>query len=217
MFTRPRCRKFEPLATSQLRLRNLIKISGINFEGDCDDKSDLLYFTLHLSAFSKPFYTSEKIECRSKIDWPEINCEQLDTCSQKFLCVRVWRKRSSDSRTKIQSSSSTDEMLFLWGVYFSGLECVVGGEHFKSNTLLFHLSGGTFTSREQIADEIKVCDQKTYSTSPNLSVTNGGSSRPSPESLPQSVKSDSVTEAKQLRYVRLDFPKNEVQRSYSLD
>lgn len=215
MFTRPRCRKFEPLATSQLRLRNLIKVSIVNFEGDCDDKSDLLYFTLHLSAFSKPFYTSEKVECRSKIEWPEINCQQLDTCGQKFVCVRMWRKRS-DNRTKIQSSSSNDEMLFLWGVYFSGLECVVGGEHFKSNTLLFHLSGGTFTSREQILNEI-VCDQKTYSSSPNPSVTNGGSSRPSPESLPRSIKSESATESKQLRYIKLDFPKNEVQPSYTLD
>lgn len=209
MFTRPRCRNFEPLATTQLRLRNLIKITGTNFHCD-DDKIFSLYFTLHLSAFSKPFYTSEKVEYRNKVEWPEINCQQIQSSANKFICVRVWRR---ENKTKIQadlnSDSSADKMLFLWGVYFSGLVSIASREdvHFKENTLLFHLYGGTFTSPDQIdckpqdtiPDSQSNCDHNSdkYSSNSNFSLTNGSSNKLSPDliasssSPPQSIASSS--------------------------
>lgn len=245
MFTRPRCRVFEPLATSQIRLRNLIKITGININCDCEDKKFLLYFTLHLSAFSKPFYTSEKLEYRSKIDWPEINCQMIETSSQKFICVRVWKK--SDS--KIQNEGvcdSADEMLFLWGVYFTGLVSIVSGEslQFRKNTLLFHLFGGIFTSHEQIIDQTlesqidcDPSDDDKYSTSPSFSLTNGAMNRYSPEVAevaPRSLDSNKYTKSdrsiqpvtlvrlnkprdQKVRFIKLEFPKNEVQLSYTIN
>lgn len=228
-----------------MRLRNLIKISGINFHCD-DDKKFSLYYTLHLSAFSKPFYTSEKVQCRSSLEWPEINCPQIQISSQKFICVRVWRRvniRSSD----LGNESSADKMLFLWGVYFSGLVPISNRDDikFKDNTLLFHLYGGTFSSPEQIVfhtnDSIPEsqsnCDHNSDKfSSSNFSVTNGNSNKLSPDMTastpPRSLDSignvsdnlcvnvmDIINEMKYLkvRYVQLEFPKNEMHLSYTIE
>jgi UV radiation resistance-associated gene protein len=242
MFTRPRCRKFEPLISAQLRLRNLIKISGLNFH--CDDKKFSLYYTLHLSAFSKPFYTSEKVQCRKNIEWPEINSTQIQISSQKFICIRVWRQLNK-SCANSNSESQPDKMLFLWGVYFSGLVQISNRNDikFKENTLLFHLYGGTFTSPDQIVfhslhsipGSQSNCDQNSdkFSRS-NFSVTNGSSNNLSPDMVastpPRSLDSitssngcanvmDLMSELKYLkvRYIQLDFPKNEVQSSYTIE
>lgn len=229
MFSRPRCRTFEPLVTSQARLRNLIRITGVNFvcDGGDRDKKVSLYFTLHLSAFSKPFYTSERLELRNKVEWPEINCQHIETSSQKFICVRVWQHLNDDE------SPSTDKMLFLWGVYFSGLVPVPPCQDeisFKENTLLFHLFGSSvFTSSDNICVVIpstkqSTCDQ-IYSSSPSFSNTNGSSTDLHSTSPPRSINShnsttvDIMNESRYLkvRYVQLDFPKNEIQPSYNVD
>lgn len=153
MFNRAQ-RDWLPFATSHIRLRNLIKITAHNLILDKELSSEA-YFTLHLSAFSKPFFTSSSIEVRNgKISWPEINCELCRESSQKYICIRVWQK----------SVSSADRMLFLWGIYFSGLVLVpktsTGSScedriKFKENTLLFRLDGGVFTSSEQIIYQVK--------------------------------------------------------------
>lgn len=243
MFTpRPRCRNFEPLVTSQMRLRNLIKISGTNFHCDGDDKKILLYYTLHLSAFSKPFYTSEKLDYRSNLDWLEINCQQLQNSAHKFICVRVWRK---DIKTKIQTDlcndGSSDKMLFLWGVYFSGLVPVEDRKDvkFKDNTMLFHLDGGCFTSSEQILEDSIPdtqlnCDHNSdkYSSVSNFSITIGSNSKLSPDmtasSPPRSIDSGAngsgtvmeiihALKHLRVRYAQLEFPKNEIQPSYTVE
>jgi hypothetical protein len=142
--------------TTQIRLRNLIKITGINFE--CDDKSYAVYFTLHFSAFSKPFYTSKSVEIRNrKADWPEINCERYRNSSQRFICIRIWQTIVNNRSENNNNEATADKMLFLWGVYFSGLVIVSNFENgrFKSNTLLFHLDGGIFTSCDQINNQVQ--------------------------------------------------------------
>lgn len=158
-------RQLKPLVTTQIRLRNLIKITGINLE--CEDKSCVYYFTLHFSAFSKPFYTSKSVEIiNCKADWPEIICEKYRSSSQRFICIRVWRSIKSttnkdtaevvhNSIHKNNNESSADKMLFLWGVYFSGLVIVSNYEssRFNPNTLLFHLDGGIFTSCDHINNQ----------------------------------------------------------------
>lgn len=177
MFNRA-VRDWLPLVTTNIRLRNLIKITAVNLhcvENNNDgDKKQFVYFTLHLSAFSKPFYTSSCVEIRNgKANWPEINCEQCRESSQKFICIRIWQKSSSSTSITSPSSqsSSGDKVLFLWGIYFSGLVLIPsttsssirilsnysnggggGGDviSFKENTILFQLDGGIFTSSEQI-------------------------------------------------------------------
>lgn len=152
MFNRA-VRDWLPLVTTNIRLRNLIKITAVELH--CDNR-DFIFYTLHLSAFSKPFYTSSSVEIRNgKANWPEINCELCRESSHKFICIRIWQKSSS--------SSTADRMLFLWGIYFSGLVLIPSSQQssqqrvrnedsisFKENTLLFQLDGGIFTSNEQI-------------------------------------------------------------------
>lgn len=75
-----------PLATQQLRLRNLIKILVFKIENDKNDtlgtkvnndihyKSKMnnsYYFTLHATTMSAPFYTSEKVKSDSP-KWKEL-------------------------------------------------------------------------------------------------------------------------------------------------
>lgn len=141
MFNRPRCRDWTALATQQLRLRNLIQISGHNIicEPNCS-----IYFTLHLTSMSAPCFTSEKLEYRKNIIWPEINCETILKSTSQCVCVRIW-----------QHCSNADKTIFLWGVYFSGLVSISKRTDVKlrSNALVFYIHGGFFTSAEFLLPE----------------------------------------------------------------
>lgn len=72
--TIPRWKDWKILATQQFRLRNIIQIIGFNIGAEdlqgkscgqhgqsANSTANLYYFTLHLTAMSAPFYTSEKI------------------------------------------------------------------------------------------------------------------------------------------------------------
>lgn len=139
MFNRPRCRDWTALATQQLRLRNLIQISGHNII--CDPKCSI-YFTLHLTSMSAPFFTSEKLESYKNAIWPEINCQSIIKSTSHSVCIRVWQQQSVDPNTTV------DKVLFLWGVYFSGLVPISKRTDVKltENSLVFHIHGGFFTS-----------------------------------------------------------------------
>lgn len=223
MFHRPRCRDWSPLATQQLRLRNLIQISGHNI--DIEPKS-IVYYTLHFTTMSQPFFTSERMEVHTNVIWPEINCARIVKHTSQFVCIRVWRvvkttkptttttlitktpttttitwpnesielddsqlkmqgsmqntnkKESSVNRTTMailpkhkgadetsidenmqntpdEQSSTTDQQIFLWGVYFSGLIPITKRSDVKlqKNALVFHMHGGFFTSAEYLLPE----------------------------------------------------------------
>lgn len=156
MFDRPRCRDWTNLATQQLRLRNLIQITGHNII--CDQKCSI-YFTLHLTSMSAPFYTSEQVEPHKNIIWPEIiNCPILMKSASKIICIRIWETKNSNSTTTTETTTTTttaiasatkdDKLLFLWGVYFSGLVPILNRSDIKlrDNSLIFQMHGGHFTS-----------------------------------------------------------------------
>lgn len=231
MFNRAQ-RDWLPLVTSHIRLRNLIKITAHNLIANCDNNyTSEAYFTLHLSAFSKPFYTSSCIEVRSgTVSWPEINSELCRESSQKFICIRVWQK---------SSTSADDKMLFLWGIYFSGLVLVPKKSRedsikFKENTLLFQLDGGTFTSSDQIIYHVKSDDTIPITTASkaneencdktlddhhqsNGNRENLSSSQSSLEDEKASNAMDILINYPKVRYVLLKFSRNEMQQSYTLD
>lgn len=162
MFDRPRCRDWSPLSTQQLRLRSLIQISGHNIVTDHPKCS--VYFTLHTTTMSAPFYTSEPADIHSNIIWPEINCPTMVKSSLRCVCVRVWQHRPPDESPPPATGSENgsvdeqqeegDTQLFLWGVYFSGLVPLTrrSEKRLKANTLVFQLHGGFFTSAENILD-----------------------------------------------------------------
>lgn len=254
-------RQLRPLVTTQIRLRNLIKITGINF--DCDNKSFALYFTLHFSAFSKPFYTSEKVVVshNRKAEWPEVNCEKYRNSSNRFICIRVWKTILNNSEhqnnNNNESMTTADNMLFIWGVYFSGLVIVsnLDSSQFKANTLLFHLDGGVFTSCDFIVNcqhiesniniipssshtkeaeqQEKDCDTRYSSSlksnsSNNLTNGNNKLSPPSPKFAEEQQLDHEFTETNavdilnesvyhKVRYAHLNCPRNEIQKSYTVD
>lgn len=222
MFPRPRFRNYEPLVTTQVRLRNLIKLSGINLicSEDEDDKTSKIYFTLHLSAFSKPIYTSEKIQLKKNVDWAEINCPQVFKSSQKFAVIRVWKHKEI---LNSNDSSKTDQLMFFWGVYFTGLIAISKHElSFKDNTLLFHIFDEVFSSPDQVIIPQSInCDQQLeiYSSSPaNNSLTksnsNGNSSNDTTETI--SVNNEIIKELK-IKLNSSEFPKFEISSSYNVN
>ncbi|XP_038112363.1 UV radiation resistance-associated gene protein [Culex quinquefasciatus] len=159
MFDRPRCRDWSPLSTQQLRLRSLIQISGHNIVTDHPKCS--VYFTLHTTTMSAPFYTSEPQDIHSNIIWPEINCPTMVKSSLRCVCVRVWQHRPPEesppaAADPVEGEEHTegDTQLFLWGVYFSGLVPLArrSEKRLKANTLVFQMHGGFFTSAENILD-----------------------------------------------------------------
>uniref|UniRef100_A0A182W7N1 UV radiation resistance-associated gene protein n=1 Tax=Anopheles minimus TaxID=112268 RepID=A0A182W7N1_9DIPT len=105
MFDRPRCRDWSPLSTQQLRLRSLIQISGHNIVipqrtltrppadvrvAEGGRSKCTVYFTLHQTPHSAPFYTSEKLDLHRNVLWAEIDCPATAKSSLRSVCVRVW-------------------------------------------------------------------------------------------------------------------------------
>lgn len=165
MFNRPRCRDWTALATQQLRLRNLIQISGHNIE--CEHRTSL-YYTLHLTSMSAPFFTSDKLlESPKNAIWPEINCQAIVKSTAHSVCIRVWQQNNAVDRQQEELSAldktveslsvnkNDDKMLFLWGVYFSGLVPISKRTDVKlrENSLVFHIHGGFFTAADCLLPE----------------------------------------------------------------
>uniref|UniRef100_A0A182K4U5 UV radiation resistance-associated gene protein n=1 Tax=Anopheles christyi TaxID=43041 RepID=A0A182K4U5_9DIPT len=181
MFDRPRCRDWCPLSTQQLRLRSLMQISGHNITVperniySSTAPADLggerlkctVYFTLHQTPHSAPFYTSEKLDLHRNVLWAEIDCPATIKSSLRSVCVRVWEDfarpgqssgtivppgnddaTTEDSDEETQPMNTTDRLLFAWGVYFSGLVPLArrNEKRLRPNTLVFQLHGGYFTS-----------------------------------------------------------------------
>uniref|UniRef100_A0A182PJQ9 UV radiation resistance-associated gene protein n=1 Tax=Anopheles epiroticus TaxID=199890 RepID=A0A182PJQ9_9DIPT len=176
MFDRPRCRDWCPLSTQQLRLRSLMQISGHNITvPECNPGNAAaarqersrctVYFTLHQTPHSAPFYTSEKLDLHRNVLWAEIDCPDTIKSSLRCVCVRVWeyctgrgvqtaetkvtpKHAVDETETRTPQTDSTDRLLFAWGVYFSGLVPLArrNEKRLRPNTLVFQLHGGYFTS-----------------------------------------------------------------------
>lgn len=105
MINRPRCRDWSPLATQQLRLRNLIQITGHNIAAEPNTS---IYFTLHMTLMSAPFFTSEPLESFRNAIWSEINCQSIHKSTSQFVVVRVWQTSRSRSayQTHLENSNN---------------------------------------------------------------------------------------------------------------
>lgn len=174
MINRLRCHEWSPLATQQLRLRNLIQITGHNIEAD---EKTSIYYTLHFSQQLPPFLTSEPIKSTKNAIWSEIDCQNIEKTTSQMVAVRVWqcrnqltiidtinsRRQSIDSlRVKnddnIKKNISEingatgkftfghgDKLLFTWIVYFSGLVPIIKRSHVKlANNALIFCIHGAF-------------------------------------------------------------------------
>lgn len=220
MNNRPRCRDWSPLATQQLRLRNLIQISGHNIVADANKS---IYFTLHLTLMSAPFFTSERLESFRNAIWAEINCQSIQKSTSQFVVVRVWQttqshcnERSSSEqmeatrssvvendsanclRSKIEKlNDNKDKILFVWGIYFSGLVPITkrSDVKYRDNALVFYIHGGFFTSAEFLLPESKLSQYEYFYQTKN------GSSYGS--SLRESVFNNTIT-----KFISINTNKN---------
>lgn len=155
MASRPRCRDWTALITQQLRLRNLIQISGHEIE--CAPKA-AVYYTLHPTPMSAPCYTSAPSSTPLNAIWPEICCAEFLTSTALSVCIRVWQHDRSAAAAAVATDDGDvqhrrqqppdDKLLFLWVVSFSGLVPISKRTDVKllPNSLVFHLHGGFFTS-----------------------------------------------------------------------
>ena len=110
-----------PASLQQLRLRNLLQVFGYNIKSDYDSDS-MLYFTLHATSMSPPFYTSKMakktklksntttevstkyIENGVKLDLVAILISILGIISETF---------SSDNIQSLGANDRSNEILFL--------------------------------------------------------------------------------------------------------
>lgn len=159
MFNRPRCRDWSPLATQQLRLRNLIQITGHNIKAE---PKSFLYYTLHLTPMSAPFFTSEKLESHNNAIWPDINCQSIVKSASRSFCIRIWQSHipqdnhlTHNNNKSNPTSYVNDKILFAWNVYLSGLIPISKRTDVKlnENSLIFHIHGGFFTAAECLNKE----------------------------------------------------------------
>ncbi|XP_058058356.1 UV radiation resistance-associated gene protein [Anopheles bellator] len=224
MFGRPRCRDWSPLSTQQLRLRSLVQISGHNIvssPAEPGPSSSLplgrskctVYFTLHQTPMSAPFYTSEKLDLHRNVLWADIDCPAAAKSSLRSVCVRVWEHTQTAQSVSVPrnvcdnkctqreppqqretteaavpdeatESGPSDRVLFMWGVYFSGLVPLSrrSEKRLKPNTLVFQMHGGYFTSADCIVEPDEMGTPHAASeagipkTPSNLSPAPGGSS-----------------------------------------
>uniref|UniRef100_A0A6B2EAN3 UV radiation resistance-associated gene protein n=1 Tax=Phlebotomus kandelakii TaxID=1109342 RepID=A0A6B2EAN3_9DIPT len=160
MFNRS-CREsaWSPLATQQLRLRNLVQVTSGRIR--CSQESRI-YFTLHLSAMSAPFYTSEKVESGEDATWQEIHSPTILKSSARCVCIRIWQHDLSGDK------SDNDKQVIFWGVYFSGLIQIDDTARLRENCLVFHMHGGCFTAAESVTENPQ-------GDSKFLTIENGGS------------------------------------------
>ncbi|XP_006614438.1 UV radiation resistance-associated gene protein isoform X1 [Apis dorsata] len=142
----PRYKAWLPLATQQLRLRNLIQIIGCNLKTNINNEICWFYYTLHRTSMSSPLYTSEIIDNVnpkwSSLEAPTIYATNYSTASE--VIVRLWKRM-------IVNNITTDITIFTWGISFTGL-AYIGPKLpstletiLKENSLIFQFHGGFFT------------------------------------------------------------------------
>lgn len=183
MYNRPSRFRWVNLATQQIRLRNILRLSAHNIN-NLKSSTTKLHFTLHKledSQAVEAFYTSPSVDCRKHnkgtYDWPEINYETTDQGILKAICIKLWE----DSCPELGEPSNSKKPLISWNVKLNDLvaynpeqkdgsvDLSVPSEKFNENSLEFFTAGGSFvipsslcveTLREQIAagyrEEIKV-------------------------------------------------------------
>lgn len=167
MYNRPSRFRWLNLATQQIRLRKVLRLSAHNIT-NLKSSTAKLHFTLHrLDPSSSPaFYTSPSVSCRKQnkgtCDWPEISYESVDQGILKAVFIQLWD----------DSFPSNSEPLFSWYVDFrelvaynlerkdGSIDLSVPSEKFNNNSLEFITAGSSFVIpasltvealREQIA------------------------------------------------------------------
>nr|BAN21317.1 hypothetical protein [Riptortus pedestris] len=142
-----RWKEWIPLVTQQQRLRNLMQVTAYNIqvqESTLEKKKRKklsYYYTLHLSAMSSPFYTSEHLESEHP-KWTELEINR-EYGSANGVVIRLWAHIPDED---------DDDVITVWGVYFSGLVYIgprlicTDASSLSANSIVLHMHGGYFTA-----------------------------------------------------------------------
>ncbi|KAH8273834.1 hypothetical protein KR044_001577 [Drosophila immigrans] len=271
MHLRPRCCEWLPLATQQLRLRNLARIQGLNIECTLDasinanaktnasrecgaeEQEELhLYYSLHADKASEAFYTSEALPQRHQQQkWAEICAgdEVWRKSNAQCVCVKVWAHYQPTAKREQEPSETeqtTDamltqrlanvqltphklprppELLFSWGVYFSGLIPVpqLALANCRVNCLIFQLNGELFTSPALISEQGLHAQLHLHYQRYAL-LDNNKRSAPVNDTDASGINSPSVSRSgspvlqmSTMRYAQLSCQLTDMRRSYNLE
>lgn len=148
MFNRANRYRYVNLATQQIRLRNILRLSAHNLNLRSEAH---LYFTIHRidsSAEEQAIYTSSRVSSRKHnkrtFDWPEISYQTVNQGILKAVCIKLW------------DDSCSGEPLFSWSVQLKELvafdsegkdgsiDLAVPSEKFNENSLEFVTNAGAF-------------------------------------------------------------------------
>jgi hypothetical protein len=101
------------------------------------------------------------LDPHANIMWSDIDCPMLYKAASTSVCIRIWKhsltKQEATEDRQVQPrrpahNHTGDKILFLWGVYFSGLVQLENiAEKLNENSLIFHMHGGYFTSEKCLA------------------------------------------------------------------
>ncbi|XP_011501800.1 PREDICTED: UV radiation resistance-associated gene protein isoform X2 [Ceratosolen solmsi marchali] len=141
----PRYKSWLPLATQQLRLRNLIQIVGYQLKINNKREKCWFYYTMHRTSMSSPLYTSEPID-NSSPRWASLEVPTLQGTGHSNaseIIIRLWKRT-------VKEDLSSDITEFTWGISFTGLT-YIGSKlsnnletFLHENSLVFHFHGGFF-------------------------------------------------------------------------
>lgn len=142
-----RWKEWIPLVTQQQRLRSLLQVTAYNIQVQDSTlekkkrKKLSYYYTLHLSAMSSPFYTSEHLESENP-KWSELEINR-EYGSANGVVIRLWAHIPDED---------DDDVITVWGVYFSGLVYIgprltcTDATSLSVNAIILHMHGGYFTA-----------------------------------------------------------------------
>lgn len=134
-----------------------MQLIGVNLNAP---ESSELFFTLHVTPLSAPFFTSEKVPKKAGQrvqQWKEIEPEHAYYSGIKFSAkgctVRIWSKANVSGGDV--GDRDNCEALLTWGVYFEGLYRLGSqndwsSDMFENNAILFRTPFGVFTSESCI-------------------------------------------------------------------
>ncbi|XP_013788839.1 UV radiation resistance associated protein-like isoform X1 [Limulus polyphemus] len=143
-------RQHVPLVTHQHRLRHLRSVCARNVQINFgSNEGSGLYFTLHQDHSASAFYTSELVQEYTNPTWKHF--EMLDFASSTNAAALgfVIRLRY---KTEEQDSCMIEWTVHLTGLVFISELIPKESKKFKSNTLLFGLSEGYYSSSDSIQD-----------------------------------------------------------------
>ncbi|KAL3284099.1 hypothetical protein HHI36_018267 [Cryptolaemus montrouzieri] len=144
-----RGRQWSPLISQQIRLRHINQVWCFNLKSEVM-RTGSFYFTLHVTAMSAPFFTSERTHGPHP-KWQDLSMNNFPSASA--IVLRIWQHEGD--------TSEHDTILLTWGVHLSGLIYIgskvtdVQPSLFNSNTVIFYMFCGFFTGANCIKDNIQ--------------------------------------------------------------